>query len=140
MPTVFYIAARDYSIPYIIEILGVCRLRYSSWIKAWDNIGLLGLIERQRSFCPRKLSLDEEKEVILKVKENPRGIKRIIPEITNKMGVSICKDTLRRICKRAGLRWKRIKKRLHKEKDEKAYQETVELIIKLFSIRKTRRN
>jgi len=134
-----YIAARDYSIPYIIEILGVCKLRYSSWIKAWDNIGLLGLIERQRSFCPRKLSLDEEKEVIRKVKKNPRGIKRIIPEITNKMGVSICKDTLR-ICKRAGLRWKRISIRLHKEKDEKAYQETVELIIKLFSIRKTRRN
>lgn len=47
------------------------------------------------------------------------------------MNISICKDTLRKICKRAGLKWKRIKKTLQKEKDEKAYQETVELLVKL---------
>lgn len=120
-----------YSIPYISEILGCCRQSVSSWIKAWDNTGLTGLTEDSRSGRPRKLTIEEQEEVIIKVKENPRGIKRLLAEIAEKMGISICKDTLRRICKRAGLKWKRIKKTLHKEKDAKAYQETVERIAKL---------
>ena len=105
---------KRYSIPYITEILGVCRQSISRWIKAWNKLGLLGLIEESRSGCPRKLSSVQEDIVIKKVKKNPRGIKILLAEIASEMNISICKDTLRRICKRAGLKWKRIKKTLHK--------------------------
>lgn len=120
-----------YFIPYISEIQGVCRQSVSRWIKAWDSIGLAGLIEGLRSGRPRKLSTDEVDEVIRKVSAHPRGIKRIIAEIADKTGISICKDTLRRICKRAGFSLQRIKKTLHQEKDAKEYQESVNMIFKL---------
>jgi transposase len=112
-----------YHIPYITEILGVCRQSIALWVKKWDVVGLLALIEDTRSGRPRKLAAEEEQKVITKIKDSPRSIKKIIAEIADKTGISIGKETLRRICKRAGLKWKRIKKTL---KNEKAYQEALD--------------
>jgi hypothetical protein len=49
---------QGYSVPYITEILGVCRQSISSWIKAWDSIGFIGLLEqhfRQMFFFKKHL-------------------------------------------------------------------------------------
>jgi transposase len=92
----------------------------------------MGLIERHRSGRPRKLAATQEQEAIEWVKENPRSIKKILGLIADKTGISICKETLRRMCKKAGLRWKRIKKTLKNKRDEESYQECVEMIAELF--------
>lgn len=120
-----------YHIPYITEILGVCRQSLALWIKNWDLVGLLALIEDTRSGRPRKLPAEEEKKVITKIKDSPRCIKKLIAEIADKTGITIGKETLRRICKRAGLKWKRIKKTLKNEKDDKAYQDAVDNLSEL---------
>jgi len=123
---------QGYSIPKIIRILGnCCRQSVSRWLRVWDDVGIIGLIERHRSGRPRKLTTIQELEVIESVKENPRGIKKVLAELADKTGISICKETLRRICKRANLRWKRIKKTLKNKRDEASYQECVEMIAEL---------
>ena len=120
-----------YSISKITEIVGVCRQSVSQWIRMWDSVGIMGLIERHRSARPRKLNVTQEIEAVEKVKKNPRSIKKVLAEMADKTGISICFDPLRRICKKADLRWKRIKKILKNKRDEQAYQEGVEMIAEL---------
>lgn len=122
---------KGYSIPIITEILGCCRQSVSHWINMWDSVGIMGLIERHRSGRPRKLTTIQEQEIIELVKENPRSIKKVLAELADKTGISICKETLKRICKKAGLRWKRIKKTLKNKRDDESYQECVEMIAEL---------
>ncbi|MDM8567898.1 helix-turn-helix domain-containing protein [Candidatus Halobeggiatoa sp. HSG11] len=104
------LSSQGYSIPNIIRILGGCRQSVSRWLRVWDSIGIIGLIERHRSGRPRKLSVEQEQKAVEKIQENPRSIKKVLAELSRETGLSICKETLKRICKRAGLKWKRIKK------------------------------
>jgi transposase len=122
---------KGYSIPQIAEITSVCRQSLSLWIKMWDEMGLLGLLEKPRSGRPRALSIEEENEAVEKVKKEPRNLKKVLAEIADKTGLTICKETLRRICKRAGLKWKRVRKSLKSKRDEKAYQEAFKQIAEL---------
>jgi transposase len=122
---------KKYPISIIADMLGVCRQSVSQWIKAWNDIGLSALIEKKKSGRPRKLSIDIENEVIDLIKKKPRSVKRLLSEIIEKTGILICKDTLRRTCKRAGLKWKRIKKILKNKKDHEAFNECVEMITEL---------
>ncbi len=65
-----------YSISKITKILGnCCRQSVSRWLRVWDDIGILGLIEKHRSGRPRKLTATQEQEAVELVKENPRGIR-----------------------------------------------------------------
>jgi transposase len=120
-----------YSIPYISEIVAACRQSVSAWITNWDEIGLAGLIEKARSGRPRKLTLKEENEVIERIIEEPRSIKKVLAEITKKTGITICRETLRRICKRAGLNWKRVRKSLKSKRNAQAYEESFNMIVEL---------
>jgi len=122
---------QSYSIPYISEIVSACRQSISSWITNWDEIGLLGLIENIRTGRPRKLSIEDENNAIEKIIEEPRSIKKVLADITTKTGVTICKETLRRICKRAGLSWRRVRKSLKNKRNAKAYDEAFNMIVEL---------
>ena len=48
-----------------------------------------------------------------------------------KTGITISLKTLKRICKRAGFNWKRIKKTLKQKKNETDYQKSVDMIAQL---------
>lgn len=49
------LSSQGYSIPNIVRILGGCRQSVSRWLRVWDSIGIIGLIERHRpskkTFC-----------------------------------------------------------------------------------------
>ncbi len=120
-----------YSIPYISEIVVACRQSVSAWITNWDEIGIGGVIEKSRSGRPRKLTLEEENDAIERIIEAPRSIKKVLAEITQKTGITICRETLRRICKRAGLNWKRVIKSLKSKRNDQAYEEAFNMIVEL---------
>ncbi len=116
-----------YSIPAISEIVAACRQSVSCWITNWDEIGLAGLIEKARSGRPRKLTINEENEVIERIIEEPIVIKKVLGFITQKTGITICRETLRRICKRAGFSFQRVRKSLIRSRNPKAYEESFQI-------------
>lgn len=113
-----------YRVQEIAEAYNVCRQSVSTWIRAWDRAGLLGLMDKPRSGRPRKLSPSEEVEAIQWIKEEPRSINQVIAKINDKFGVQISKDTIRRLCKKAGLAWKRVRKSLKSKRDPKEFEAT----------------
>ncbi len=45
-----------YRVQEIAEVYNACRQSVSTWIRAWDREGLVGLLDKPRSGRPRKLT------------------------------------------------------------------------------------
>lgn len=115
--------AGGFILPTIAEILGVCRQTVSTWPHAWEDKGIRGLIDLPRSGRPRVSSNELEIKAIEYVEQSPRSLKKVLAELSEKFGVRIDPSTLKRIRKRAGLSWKRMRKSLKSKRDSILFEE-----------------
>jgi transposase len=101
---------------------GICRQTISIWLNSWEKEGLCGLIDKPGRGRHKKILLEKELEVVEIITKFPRSLKTVLQEIHKLWGVKISLSTLKRICKKAGLIWKRVRKSLRgKRNDEKFY-------------------
>lgn len=121
---------KGYEVQEIANILGVCRQSVSSWINNWDLDGLCGLFDTPRSGRPKEIDL-ETKVLIDTIKENPRSLKKIISRLEEELGIKISISYLKKLCKKAGYCWKRIRKSLKSKRDSEEYARSKELIEEL---------
>ena len=78
---------------------------------------LCALFDKPRSGRPRILSGEAETEALVSVNQSPRSLKKVIAELAESLGLTLSVSTLKRICKRAGLSWKRVRKSLRSKRD-----------------------
>jgi len=109
---------QTFSMTLIADIFHVCRQTVATWFSQWENQGLCGLFDCPGRGRKSKLTLIQQAEIIEKVNQSPRSLKKILAEIENEMGVSISINTLKDICKKAKLIWKRVKKSLRAKRDQ----------------------
>ena len=124
---------RGYSIQEIAEVYTVCRQTVSSWLSSWKEQGLVGLIDKPRSGRPRVLSEVQEQGVIEAIKKQPRNLKQLASELSEKFGITVTVSKLKRLCKQAGYSWKRIRKSLRNKRDQDQFDEAVKEIEQLIS-------
>ncbi|MCP4488530.1 MAG: IS630 family transposase [Gammaproteobacteria bacterium] len=113
---------KGFDINTITKIFEVCGQTVSGWLKRWRQLGLTGLLNKSEGGSPRKLTKDEEDEVLEMIKEQPRRIKSLLALIEEKFGEKISMSTLKRIAKKSGLIWKRVKKTLKKKRDQEKFE------------------
>lgn len=92
------------------------------WINRWFNGKRENLEDEHRSGCPSLLTEDEQAATVEMIKEHPSEPKVVINMINDQFGKTIGRDTLRRIAKKAGMRWKRFRKSLKNLRDPLAFQ------------------
>lgn len=112
----------NYSIQQIVDILGVDRDSVRSWITRFDNAGVEGLLEEDKSGGPRKLNEQDETALRELMRQHPSHPARVFSELSKKTGKSISRYTLRRYARRFRLSWKRFRRSLRKKRDEKAFR------------------
>ena len=62
------------------------------------------------------------------IENSPRSLKCVLDEIENQLGVKITLSTLKRLCKRAKLSWKRVRKSLKNKRDPEQFKKSVKMI------------
>ena len=112
----------------IASVSGVCRQTTSIWLTNWKEQGLDGLIDKPRSGRPPELSSFQETEIIEMVEKSPRSLKQVLAEIEKRWNIRISKLTLKRLCKKEKLSWKRVRKSLRSKRDDEAFAKAVEEI------------
>ena len=125
------LSAQGYRVQAIAKLYKVCRQTVSTWIKMWEREGLVGLVDKARSGRPRQLTPVEEEEVLKCLQEDPRSIKRVLAELSKRWGIEVSRSTIKRLCKRAGLSWKRVRKSLKQKRDPEAFEKACALIEEL---------
>ncbi len=118
----------DWSVGAIARILGVNRQSVASWLHAWEAQGLCGLIETPRSGRPKRLDEAEIEFVLEGVKDEPRTLKKALSLLAEKTGKKVSIRTLKRLCKQAGMSWKRVRKSLKASRDEDAFNRVVQTL------------
>src|SRR6266436_21968 len=79
------------------------------------------LHDQPRSGRPSKLTPDEQELVQQYIKEEPRSLKGVGERFANKTEQRLSLSTLKRLAKKARLRWKRVRKSLKSLRDPKAF-------------------
>jgi transposase len=103
-------------------IFAVDRETVSAWLARWEESGTDGLDDEPKSGRPPTLTKEEAKDAVEIVKQEPRSLKQQLLVITEKFGKKLGLETLRNLCQRHGLSWRRIRRSLRKLRDEAAFR------------------
>ncbi len=115
------LSSQGSSMDAIARIYRVHRDTVSSWIDKWRASGVDGLYDRPRSGGPAKLNEKEQAIAHALLDAHPHAPKRVLGLLAEKTGKTISNSSLRRIAKRRGLRWKRVRKSVKSKRDEQAF-------------------
>ena len=99
----------------ISKAVGLDRDTISILIDNWENIGIIGLYDGDRSGRPAIFSAHEVSKIIKKIEDDPRSLKKVTAEITEETGKKASVDTVRRVLKKRKKVWKRMKKTVAKK-------------------------
>lgn len=116
------LSARGYSIDEISAIVECNRVTVSRWMDQWHERGLDGLLENEGRGRKNKLTEEQEKQVLEWLNEEPRGTNGMLGKIEKAFGKKISSATLRRLFKRHGKVWKRVRASLAGKRDEEEFR------------------
>ena len=106
------------SVPMICTIYPVCRQTVSTWFSKWNEFGICGLVDSSGRGRPPLLDDKQKSGVIKRVKQSPRSLKSVLSDLEIELGITVSIDTLKLICKQAGLVWKRVRKSLRSKRNQ----------------------
>jgi len=120
-----------FKLSMIARIYSVCRQTVSTWLHAWETKGICGLLDKPRSGRPRILSREAEADALTHVNQSPRSLKKVLSELAEMFDLTLSCSTLKRVCKRAGLSWKRIRKSLKSKRDPDLFEQSQQQLASL---------
>jgi transposase len=116
------LSADGFTIDEIARIYQIHRDTVRATFDRWEREGLNGLFDGPKSGRPPKLSKEEADEAVKLLKEDPRSVKKALANTKEKTGKEISEWTLKRIAKKADLRWKRMRKSVKGKRDQVAFE------------------
>ena len=99
----------------------VHRVTVSAWITQWERHGAQSVHDHPRRGRPPKLTPDEQELAKHSIKEAPRSLKQVVERFANTTGKRLSLSSLKRLAKKARLRWKRVRKSLKRLRDPEAF-------------------
>jgi transposase len=117
------LSARGYTIDEISRITDSHRVTVAHWLTHWNERGIDGLLEREGRGRKRSLTEAEERQVVEWLREDPRSTKNLVLKIEAVLGKSVSLDTVKRLIKRHGKVWKRVRSRPAGQPDEEEFRQ-----------------
>jgi transposase len=99
----------------------VHRVTVSAWIKHWEQHGAQRLHAKPRSGRPSTLCLEERAIALHYLKEEPHALQRVRHRFAATTDKRLSLSSLKRLAKKARLRWKRVRKSLQSLRDPDAF-------------------
>jgi transposase len=115
------LSADGTTIKDIAKTYQVDRDTVSSWLKKWEHHGAQSLHDQPRSGRPPKLTPDEQVIAQHYIKDEPRSLKSVVERIAHHTEKRMSISSLKRLAKKARLRWKRVRKSLKRLRDPVAF-------------------
>jgi transposase len=109
------------SVVELVRIFQTNRTTIGLWLDRWEAEGLDGLADKPRPGSPPKLTEAEHARVLELLKQSPHNPSGVLGTIKQEMDIEISRSTLKRIAKKAGLIWKRMRRSLKNKRDQKNF-------------------
>ena len=115
------LSSEGITIKAIAKIYHVDRDTVSTWIKKWEKHGDKSLHDQPRSGRPPTLNTAEKELAQQYIKEEPRSLKNVAERLAQTTAKRLSLSSLKRLAKKARLRWKRVRKSLKSLRDPIAF-------------------
>lgn len=115
------LSAKGYPINQLADIFEVNRETVTNWLNRWDEDGLNGLENKTRPGRPPSIDRADEPTVLEEVHQHPRQLKTVLARLSGLFSVSL--STIKRLLKRHGYRWRRMRRSLKSKRDEAAFRQ-----------------
>src|SRR5215475_10274151 len=106
------LSARGTPIKDIATTYQVHRVTVSAWIKHWEQQGAQSLHDKPRSGRPSPLRPEERALALQYIKAEPQALTRVGKRFADTIDKRLSLSSLKRLAKKARLRWKRVRKSL----------------------------
>lgn len=126
-----------YKISELSQIFKVSRNTIYNWFNNWESCGLVGLYN-QAGQGRKKIFNNRQQEIIKQwVKETPKNLRIVQEKIKQQWGVTVSKDTIKRVIKFVQMGWYRIKRRVGGEAVPEFYTRKIKQLEELKQLEKT---
>src|SRR5712664_1193195 len=115
------LSSQGMKIKEIAKAYQVDRDTVATWIKKWEQSGMASLYDKPRSGRPPKLTPEEKDLARQYIKEDPRCLKQVVERLSQKTAKRLSISSLKRLAKKARLRWKRVRKSLKSLRDPEEF-------------------
>ena len=115
----------------IARVYNVCRQTVSTWIHAWETEGICGLLDKPHSGRHQVLSKEDKADALIRVNQSPRSLKKVLADLNVALDITLSLSTLKRVCKRAGLTWKRVRKSLKSKQNPELFEQSQQQLLSL---------
>ena len=119
---------QKYKIVELMEIFQVSRNTIYNWLNNWDKSGLVGLYNRSGPGRKKIFNLAQQQKIREWVKETPKNLGLVQEKIRQEWGVVTSKDTIKRILKCLGMKWKRIRRVVGGKPDPELYKRKKQIL------------
>lgn len=116
------LSERKYSIDQIADIFEVDRDTVAAWLDRWEAAQFDSLDDGDRSGRPPLLNEKEQEKAVKIVEQDPRSTQRALAVIAEKIGKKLNRQTLKRLLKKKGKVWKRMRRSLKSKRNEPAFR------------------
>lgn len=115
------LSAQGTTIKAIAKTYQVHRVTVSAWITNWEHQGAPSLHDHPRSGRPPLLTPEEQAIALASIKAEPCSLKAVVERLATKTDKRLSLSSLKRLAKKARLRWKRVRKSLKSLRDPVAF-------------------
>jgi transposase len=123
------LSSRGYTIDRISAILECHRVTVSRWLDQWHEQGLDGVLENDGQGRKKTFTEEEEQRILEWLKEEPRSANGLLGRIEKELGKKISSATLKRLFKRHGKVWKRVRASLAGKRNEAEFRQCEQELI-----------
>lgn len=122
------LSEQKYKIAELMKIFQVSRNTIYNWLNNWEKLGLVGLYNRSGQGRKKIFDIAQQQQIKEWVKENPKNLGLIQAKIRQEWDVVTSKDTIKRILKCLGMKWKRIRKVVGDKPDPELYKRKKQIL------------
>lgn len=109
---------QGFAIKELIRIFKISRKTIYNWFTRWEDEKLPGLYNEKGRGRKAQFNKEEKQQIKDWVKEEPKALNKVRRKIEKEWRVKTSKETIKRIIKKLGMIWKRMKRGLSKEAEE----------------------
>lgn len=122
---------QGFKVADLARIFGVTQRTIYTWLDLWEEHGFVGLYDRKGRGRKPKLNDDQQRQVKEWAKEHPKNLRKIVALVREMYGVSVSRQTIKRILRSFNFSWRRIRKEPKGEPDPEEYTQKKEELKKL---------
>lgn len=101
---------RGCTMPELLKIFRISRRTLQYWFSRWRQNQLIGLYDQNGRGKKPKFNEEEEAQVKEWIKSEPKNLKKVVNQVQEEWGISVSKETLKRVAKKLNMTWRRMKR------------------------------